>query len=163
MANLTFLQEGGEEGEEQDLDAGIPEGSEAGDQGDEDDEDELGEDEYGDLGEEDEEVDLDAEIPEAEQERLWSDSDEESEDGDEDEEEEEEEDYEMGYASTGGDVTSSTRDGTERTDESPQQAMFSHDESYPEEPRRPRAHGLDWRASARQRRSIDDSMDLDSD
>ena len=148
-------ESGDEEEEESDLDDGIPEG-----------------DSYAHLAEEDDEdgeVDLDADVPEAEEETVWDDSDEDDEEGEEDEEEAEEDDRgEQGAYGSIGPATptmASTRDNSASfaTDESPQQAMFSHDETYPDEPRNVRAESYDWRARARYRRPLNDSMDVDSD
>lgn len=148
--------ESGEEEEESDLDDDIPEG-----------------DSYAHLEEEDDEeaeVDLDADVPEAEEEPLWDDSDEDDEDDEEDDSDEEDDDREEpgAYGSNvpATPIMASTRDNSASfaTDESPQQAMFSHDESYPDEPRNIRNEGYGWRARARGRRPLNDnSMDVDSD
>lgn len=139
---------------EHDLDADIPDGESDLD-GDIPDGDSYEDDE----DEEDEEVDLDADVPNAETETLWDDSEEEDEDDEEDDEEE--------LQSVGNETATipSTREGSASfgTENSPQQAMFSHDETYPDEPRNVRGESYDWRARSRYRRDLTDSMDVDSD
>ncbi|KAF8542622.1 hypothetical protein BDD12DRAFT_802695 [Trichophaea hybrida] len=145
----------------QDLDANIPDGGEISDldnnipeadsfvDGAEDEED-------------DGEVDLDADIPEAEAETLWDDSDEE-----EELEEDSDDGDHTGYASAHdvGNVSSTTADSGGSfggTDESPQQAAFSHDERYPNNRRTHSGQEYGWRGRARYRRS-DDNMEVDSE
>ena len=112
--------------------------------------------------EEDEEVDLDDDIPEAEAETLWDSSDEEG-----DEEKEDDEDYETGYASAAGlSTTTSTIPDIESVspaDDGPQLAAFSYDERYPDDRRQHARQEYDWRARERSRRSMNDSMEMDSD
>jgi hypothetical protein len=161
-------------GDVSDLDGNIPEADSFVD-GAEDEEDE-----------EDGEVDLDDDIPEAEAETLWDDSDEE-----EEEEYEDNDGDRTGYASVVNDAISSfraragsvvtdaiasfsTRAGSEgfgissfsareASQESPQQAVFSHDERNPDDRRQRSGREYDWRARARYRRSVNDSMEVDSD
>jgi len=126
--------------QERDLDDNIPEGDSFVDGADE-------------L---DDEVDLDADIPEAEAETLWDDSDEDA--------EEEGDDYASSAQETS--TLASTRDGSESVggpEESPQQAVFSHDEAYPDERRRPGEEMYGWRGRARYRQHVDDGMEVDSD
>jgi len=160
-----MMDEGGEEGvfpvdmeelgdttahAEQDLDAEIPE-AESDLDGD------IPEgDSFADDLDEDPEVDLDADIPEAEAETLWDDSD------DEDEEDDGAPAVSYSPARRNPDYVASTRDDTESFDgtgSSPQQAMFSHDESFGP------SHGYDWRPHGRSRYQpgTDDSMEVDSD
>lgn len=102
----------------------------------------------------DDEVDLDADILEAEAETLWDDSDEEEED-------------EAGDDTEGGETGSparlpsmtSTQEGNESQEESPQQAIFSHDEAFGPE----RTRGLHWRASRYRDEMDEDRMDVDSE
>jgi hypothetical protein len=150
--------EGGEAhtADEQDLDANIPDGDIISDLDDDipeadsfvdgtadEDEDEAGE------------VDMDDDIPEAETDTIWDSFDE----GEE----------ENGYASAPPEsptIASSTREGSEGyggVDGSPQQAIFSHDEAYPDERSRHTRPGYDWRGRPRYRRNVDDGMDMDSD
>ncbi|RPB15528.1 hypothetical protein P167DRAFT_542693 [Morchella conica CCBAS932] len=139
--------EAGEEGEEVDLDAGIPEVDSLLS----DDDDELSEEEEEVDAEDGEEVDLDAEVPEAD--AVWEDSEEEDEDEDEEEDEElyeeDEEEEEEETQHTGG------------IESSPHQAMYSHDEHFG-----PPDSRVEQRLRAYPRRSLvrsDDEMEVDSD
>jgi hypothetical protein len=166
-------------GDVSDLDGHIPEADSFVDGAEDEDEDEEEEEEDG-------EVDLDDDIPEAEAETLWDDSDEE-----EDEEYEDNDHERTGYASVVNDAISSftaragsvvndaiasfsTRAGSEgfgissfstraASEESPQHATFSHDERFPDDRRQRSGREYDWRARARYRRSVNDSMEVDSD
>ncbi|KAI5787060.1 hypothetical protein EDC01DRAFT_169915 [Geopyxis carbonaria] len=136
--------------QERDLDADIP-------VADSDRDDSIpGSESFADASDEgdDVELDLDADIPEADTDALWNESDEASEQEDEGE-----------YHSDGQDTnvdTSITRQSNSigPLDESPQQAVFSHDEGWLE-PAQTQARGYDWRARPRYRRDLNDSMDVD--
>ena len=137
-----------EAGELSDLDAGIPEAGSFVD-GLEDDEDQP-------------ELDLDADIPEAEGGTVWDyDSDEEgeAEEGDYDDEDD---DGETEYASVHQEATpgSSVREGSVEMDESPEQAVFSHEDALA---RQNTEQEYDWRARAQYRRNPENNMELDSD
>ena len=150
-------------GEVSDLDDNIPEAGSFLDGVGDDDDGEEEEGGGGGGGGGDGEVDLDADIPEAEAETLWDDSDEEEVTGDDSEGA----GYAGGYSSPAhdaGDISTTTADSGSYggTDESPQQAAFSHDERFPNRSDRARQE-YDWRARARYRRNVDDGMEVDSE
>lgn len=161
-----------------DLDANVPDGGEVSDlddnipeagsfldgvDDDDDDEEEGGGGGRGGGGDEDGEVDLDADIPEAEAETLWDDSDEEEVAGGDSDGT----GHSGGYTSAvhdAGNISTTTADSGSYggTDESPQQAAFSHDERFPNRSEHARQE-YDWRARARYRRGADDGMEVDSE